>query len=238
MENHQLQNPAAPIHNFLTTLRDCTVQAACGRHYVRVTKLRQWMKSQVGSDRHTTQASRLLDFAYRNRESPGLPVLVEQVSHGEESCLIVFSILLELGFGGLVHHFSRLEIVDKHLPIDLLTLHARLGEMELDSVDRRKLEADFERNQWRFCAAKFELGAGRQYFKNRIIPICRKKTINDKGGTAKLWEIEVQEEFVGKTLRDVVWKSRYDDPKDNFGLVSRASPRESSSHGLTSILVT
>lgn len=86
---------------------------------------------------------------------------------------------------------------------------------------------DFDNIQWRFCPAQFDLDMGREFWKNRILPICSRQPINlTKGGTAKLWQIAVLEEFVGKELREVVKNSVYD-PKvyggqhqDNLGPVS------------------
>lgn len=197
------------------------MQATCGRDYVLVAKLKQWMRSQVVSGDSKTQASCLLKFAYRHIYGPGLPVSVNLISDGEDSCLIIFSILLELNYGRLIDHFLRRGIVDKQLPIDLGRLRAQMRTADLGLTDTEKLVVDFEANQWRFCAAKFDLDMGRDYVKNMIIPICRKKTINDKGGTAKIWEIEVQEEFVGDTLRNAVLNSGYDDTNDRFGYVSQ-----------------
>jgi hypothetical protein len=55
-----------------------------------------------------------------------------------------------------------------------------------------------------------------------VIPICRKEKINNKGGTAPLWQIEVPEEFVGPRLRDVIPSARFFDLNDNGGWVCRS----------------
>jgi hypothetical protein len=47
--------------------------------------------------------------------------------------------------------------------------------------------------------------------------------INKKGGTASLWLIEVQEEFVGQSLRDAVSASRFHNPDVALGFVSPSS---------------
>ena len=196
------------------------MQATCGRSYVLVAKLTKWLRSKVG---YTIRASRLLQAAYRDRAKPGLPITAEQLIPGEHyCCLIVFSILLKIGAGQLVHTFQRAEIVDGALPIDLRSLKIKLAAV--DSNIAEELISKFDEMQWRFCAVKFDLDISRDYVKNRIIPICRKERINSKGGTAQLWQIEVQEEFVGHKLREVALSSRYDDPKDDFGYVSHILP--------------
>lgn len=229
MEDNASSDHDTIISTFQAKLRDCTVQGTCGRHYVLVAKLKQWMGSDVGLGHSTTHTSRLLSFAYRQlSHQPARPVSEDQISCGEDSCLLVFSILLEIHCGTFVDQFRRLDIVDRFLPVPKLILDEKITKMDLGSTDKAKLGADFEKLQWRFCAAKFELRTGHHYFKNRIIPICQKKRINNKGGTADLWEIGVQEEFVGDTLRETVRNSRYIDSKDNFGYVSHTSPKKES----------
>src|SRR5688572_18963167 len=94
-----------------------TKKATCGRKYVLVTKLKLWLESIVplGKD-NITQAGRLLDFAYRKHSSnmPGLPSSEEVFSGGQNGCLLVFCILLELDRGDLIDDFLRQDICDIH----------------------------------------------------------------------------------------------------------------------------
>ncbi|KAI9776787.1 MAG: hypothetical protein M1816_005081 [Peltula sp. TS41687] len=197
----------ASMRDFQSKLRECTMQAACGRPYVLVAKLTEWLRPIVsGSGSDTTRASRLLVAAYRNRHQPGLPISVEQFS-GDDCCLLVFCILLTLDWGELVDIFQRCDVVDRLLPIPLRELRAKLETAGLP--DAEKLATRFDEMQWRFCPARFDLHMGRDHVKNRIIPICRKEEINSKGGTAQLWQIDVQEEFVGCKLKKVVSSSRF-----------------------------
>jgi hypothetical protein len=73
--------------------------------------------------------------------------------------------------------------------------------------------------QWRFCPAMFDLHMTNEYVKFRIIPIHRRHTINNKGGTARLWQIAVHEEFVSQELRQVVSKSKSKEEVPDFGYV-------------------
>lgn len=199
------------------------MQATCGRHYVLVAKLATWLRTKVHPGTPQIQASRLLLAAYRNRIQPGLPIHVEQFSPGEDCCILVFSILLELGKGEFVHICQRQNIVDRHLPMDSRSLRRKLAKESIPNPE--ELAIKFDDLQWRFCAAKFNLDIDRDHVKNVIIPICSKEMINAKGGTAQLWQIAVQEEFVGSKLKEAVSSSGFDDPRDNFGYVGQHRAR-------------
>jgi hypothetical protein len=212
----------AAIGDFRAKLRDCTVHAACGRNYVRTAMLTNWLRDKAGPGSNTTRAARLLRAAYRDRIGPGLPISSEELSSGEACCLVVFSILLELRLGQLVDRFQRLGIVDMRLPVDLLSLQDKVSAMDLPKTEGgwKGLAERFDDMQWRFCPARFDHRVGREHPKNMILPIFKKEEINDKGGTACLWQIAVQEEFVGQKIRDAVRNSRFYDRRDNFGWVS------------------
>ena len=204
----------ATIRAFKEKLQECTVTAVCGREYILVDKLKSWLRSEVSGN--TTRASRLFNIVYRRRHpsQPWPPAC--DFSRGNHSCLLVFCILLELGSGELVEKFQRTDIVDRRLPIDLPSLQEEIAAMRLPAA----LAERFDEMQRRFCAITFDLDMDRDYIKNQVLPICEKKTINDKGGTAQLWQIAVQEEFVGEKLRNAVALSEFDDSKDLFGKVS------------------
>ncbi|KAH0565999.1 hypothetical protein GP486_000610 [Trichoglossum hirsutum] len=199
----------AAIRDFRVMLRSCTVKSVCGRRYVLVSRLTDWMNSSQDSGK--TQVERLLAAAYCNREQPALSVPEEHISSGDSCCLRVFSILLELGRGQLLDRFHRANIVDQKLPVDLVklkeNLRDQLGQMGTAQVD--SLAVAFDQKQWAYCAHKFELHSGHDFNKNKIIPICIKEEINTKGGTATIWQVAVQEEFVGPQLRAAVADARF-----------------------------
>jgi hypothetical protein len=222
MPEHRLSEHDAALLEFKAALAKNTKKAACGRHYVLVTKLRNWMKSTIDPADDRTQAGRLLAVAYRRRDKPDLPITLEQLSDGEDRCLLVFCILLELGWGALIDEFFRRDKVDKHLPISLLSLQEMVLTMHIYSPNT--LADDFDKLQWKYCPARIELNMGRDFHKNRILPFCKREEINNKGATAQLWQIEVPEEFVGPKLRAVraaVKDAKYDDPNDDLGPVSQ-----------------
>jgi hypothetical protein len=225
------------IEDFRNRLDEYTIHTpkppvGCGRSYVRVSKLTEWLRSEVVlQGHHTTQASRLLEYAYHNWHGHGHAQSTNKAKlfNGENRCIIVFCILLKLGWGDLIHLFRSQQKLDKHLPIDLLGLKTTFAQIAkrpdlprpLTKPQADDLAAAFDKEQWQFCPAKFDLDEYPDFHKNRIIPIYRKEKINMKGGTATLWQIEVLEEFVGDNLKEVVKTALYNDDKDPLGPVSR-----------------
>jgi hypothetical protein len=207
----------AALTDFKSVLRACTVHGVCGRPYVLVTKLTEWMRSDSGFG--TAQVERLLLAAYRHRGEPGLPPTKEHICSGERSCLLVFSILLEIGWSDLVDRFRRKNIVDGQLPMDLLRLRRMIGEMELGDAQHHaeSIAVEFDQVQWSFCPVKFHLHSEADFNTKRIVPICRKEEINTKGATANIWQVAIQEEFVEPQLREAVPSARYE---DDLGVVS------------------
>lgn len=201
----------------------CTKKsAACGRDYILVKKLTLWLESKAspGVD-GATQTSRLLEFAYRklSPDKPGHPITLESLSIGHNRCLLVFCILLELGQGDLIHLFQRRNGIDRRLPIPLLSLREIAKDIGVINPD--ELADGFNNLQWRFCPAIIEKDMGRDFKENEILPFCHKEKINDKGGTAQLWQIEVPEEFVGPELAEAISEGgKYNNPNDDIGPVS------------------
>jgi hypothetical protein len=224
----QIDLDQSAMHDFNTMLAACTYPAVCSREYILPSKLTDWLKSETSYGPGTTQVARLLRYAYYKKSSVGLPVREDRIHSGPKPSLLVFSILLKIGCGHLLHHWRQKDIVDQSLPIPLYSLQKLVERMDIPNVDKDDITNNFDRAQWRFCPAKFELGDDIDYInKDRIIPICRKKLINDKGGTAELFQIAVQEEFVGKRLREAVSSSRFDDRKSGLGVVSQCTPPQS-----------
>ncbi|KAL9021295.1 MAG: hypothetical protein Q9185_001500 [Variospora sp. 1 TL-2023] len=182
-----------------------TMKAVCQRSYVLVAELLHWLRSEVHRGQSTTQAGRLLMAAYGPDQS--LRASRVKLSDRDNCCLLVFTILLLLGKGDLVHLFQRVDILDKHLPINHQLLREKCRNARIPNADQ--LAAEFDKKQWPMSPAKFELHSGQIHHEHKILPICKKEEINQKGGTARVYQIEVKEEFVGKTLRQAVAFSRY-----------------------------
>ena len=210
------------IDGFENVVKAHTLQAICGRHFIRTEKLKQWMQPN---------AEKLLEAAYHRRSTPAPPIAARYVCRANDCSLIVFAILLEIGHGDLIHIFHRHTMVDKKLPIDLDTLKTRLGGSEQLKIQAgfsdisaiEALAASFDNRQWRFCPAEFHLGDEKDYYENQIIPILKKAVINKKGGFATVWQIEILEDFVGQNLRKEVSTSKFLPTNDNLGYVSFSS---------------
>ncbi|KAL8998393.1 MAG: hypothetical protein Q9169_002521 [Polycauliona sp. 2 TL-2023] len=193
-----------PLRDLKNKIAECTEEAVCRRSYILVAELTQWLRSRVHPGKSTTQYGRLLLAVYGDDIPPPSTL---KLAEGDSCCLLVFCILLLIGRGNLIHVFQRFNILDKHLPIPLQQLQTRLHGPRIP--DPLQLAAEFDEKQWPFCPAKFDLHMGQEYNEHRILPICHKAKINEKGGTAQLWQIEVKEEFVSHALRQAVEFSRY-----------------------------
>lgn len=227
------------IRDFQTQLKACTQKeacprkencmqnGACGRDYIRFAKLREWLQSTTATPPHVNQFDRLLAAAYREQNAPAIPIKRSQIYDENRCCLRVFCILLKMNAGHLVHLLRRRNIVvDSKLPIDLFALHNCFDQLKeessriLGSTEAKTLADLFNEYQWAFCPVKFDLLQDEDYDKNHVIPIYHKEIINDKGLTASLWQIVVQEEFVGPSLREQTSHLKCPDPKDGSASVS------------------
>ncbi|OBT55671.1 hypothetical protein VE04_06921 [Pseudogymnoascus sp. 24MN13] len=217
MDNLPLDHSSA-IADFRAARKKYTQKAACGRNYVLVKKLKLWLESN-GTDGRS-QASRLLDFAYRkrSRHRPVLPITREILCDSHNGCLLVFCILLELDRGHLIDEFLRQDLCDKYLPINLHSLQEKAATMV--TSDSKSLANGFNNLQWQFCPVTFDMRR-RKFGADFILPYHKKDKINDKGATAQLWQVEVLEEFVGPYLARALSKDgedgKYNDTNDGLG---------------------
>ena len=217
MQNVTRADDDTAFDDFHAELSRCTRQAVCGREYVLVRDLKKWLTDRAEPDGLVTQAGRLLMAAYASH-TRFMPVTSTQISTGADCSLLVFSILLKLGVGHLIDQFQKLDFVDNQIPITRYTLQTELSNRtHLPNVE--KLAIQFDEAQWQFCPAQFDLAVYKEHYEKRVIPICQKRPIG-KGGTAEVWEISVQEHFVGREIQKMAQSSRFNDPNDNFGDVS------------------
>ncbi|KAJ9660233.1 hypothetical protein H2201_006979 [Coniosporium apollinis] len=206
------------IEEFKRKVREFTVEGACGRSYIRVEELKNWMRSRVqgpSTGKNITQVDRLLRAAYRDGEGPFFPITAKQVERGH---LVVFSILLELNKGKHIDQFKSAGIDDR-LPVSLEDLKSRLKGIDKvpGSNSSEQLAVAFERLQWRYCPLPLEMDMSPDCAEHRIIPICKKGLIK-AGGTAKVWQILVQKEFVDNDLQKAVCNDPHANVRDkDFG---------------------
>ena len=193
------------LDEFHDKLKDCTQLAVCGRPFVRVAKLQDWLRSNATLQ--TKHITRQVIAAYRNHAGP-LPVPDDDFDAGDRCCLLIFCILHMNGHGDLTHLFSEENKNDRSLPMPFD--EAKSVFQTVPHNDAAKLATEFIRDQYRFYPARFAFRQNKtKWSRETVIPICDKKPISEKGGTAKLWHIEIPEEFIEENLRKVSQRSRF-----------------------------
>ena len=177
--------------------KEYTVEAACGRQYVRAEALTAWMR---------TELHRLMDHVYKD----DYRVPFEAVDiNGQYSgkYLLVWAILLNIetgDYGKHIQSFRTHSIDDRRIPVNLTDLRGVLERNHSDNtVSADPLCKEFMKHQWKYCPIKFERNMNTDCLEQEILPICKKKPIK-AGGTAEVWQIAVQEEFVGVRLREAL----------------------------------
>jgi hypothetical protein len=166
------------------------------------------------SNERTPNAARLLDELHdktkAHRQFP-FPVDFRTILEGEEACLLVFAILLEQDCGELIELFQDAGINDK-------SLYHSIGNEEKQYLVERRAPSEvihnFERLKWDYLPPRLTF-----QMKNRfegydiVMPFCRRKPVNDKGGTARVYHVSVKQKLIDDLeLRAVLAKSLYNDP--------------------------
>jgi hypothetical protein len=198
-----------------TVTPHCSECTGCGRPYIQVEKLRNWLKEKCPKDTDQTWADMCLDVANQGHHAGSLSL--SDINAAGRECLLVFSILCKIGAPYLIQDFQRWGLTDTKLPITLLDLENELKSGSIDNATH--LAKKFDESQWAFCPPRFDWSSTFACKKPTILPICRRGILSNKGGTALLWQIAVQEEFVGSSLREKSAKSKFTDTE--FGIVSQ-----------------
>lgn len=195
-----------------------------GRHFYRIPDFEDWMRR---TEKRIGQRSSNTELLLRALEPKAkqygkqFPLQADKVLKGDRTCLLVFGVLLQQDLGYLIDIFRDAYIVDKTLEIssnyhnELRYVLGRKGGSESADTIIEKFEAA----KWAFCSPQLRLNMeGIFEACGYILPFCRRETVNEKGGTASVDQVAVQEEQVPKELRKVLEKAWYKD-KD-FGPVS------------------
>lgn len=188
--------------------------------YVLTERLKTWMDEK--KDGLATNCARLLQIAFANHtRSYHQPLQASQVCSDIDSCCLVFSILLDIGHPDLLDIFHASYLFDHHLPsADYYypELKARLAAASYAPEKIDKIVADFDRNKRSYCIAELKQRSDSFHNGKWILPICKKERINNKGGTAAIWQILVKTEVLPLELKKAVPYAEIDGP--DFGLVS------------------
>ncbi|KAI0451728.1 hypothetical protein F5B21DRAFT_506921 [Xylaria acuta] len=194
-----------------------TGEAVGGRKYVRTRRMIEWMRESE-SNRATANGGLLLDDVYgapHKHSSKFPPVDWKQLSN--DNCIILFGLLTILGYGHLI------DVLQRHSIQDYLRKSGEIIEQNMlkdhfeSPTGLQKFMDDFERRRWEFSPVKFDLRMDIILEDRRcVLPFCRRQRINLKGGTAKLYEVAVEEDFVQESLRVAIQGSTYNDPDFGF----------------------
>ncbi|QDS74920.1 hypothetical protein FKW77_004200 [Venturia effusa] len=191
-------------------------------------KLDQEWKQRAREDGLATNCARLLQVAFaEHTRSYHQPLQASQVCSDVDSCCLVFSILLDIGHPELLDVFHAAKIFDHHLSsADYYypELRARLAADSYDPGEISKIIADFDRNKRSYCVAEFKQRSDSFHNGKWILPICKKERINNKGGTAAIWQILVKSEVLPEELKAAVPHAETDDPE--FGLCYQFALKE------------
>jgi hypothetical protein len=194
-----MQSPPASSPTVIDALREktkeCTVKAVCGRRYVRHEALKAWMREEL---------QRLIDHVYKgDYRKPFEAVDIDGRSHWY---LLVWAILLNIetgDYGKYIESFRTLRIDDRKIPVKITELRE---VFEINNPGEKVLAhlcKEFGEQQWRYRAVQFELNMNPNCLEQDILPICKKARVK-AGGSAEVWQIAVQEEFVDDRLRKAV----------------------------------
>lgn len=193
-------------------------KAVCDRTYILTNELKEWMKEKRGA---ATNCAKLLHAEYFDHErSIHQPIQASDVCSDDECCCLVFSILIDIGRGKLLDIFHTAKIFDQHLPsADYYydDLRERLSEANISQIDINKIIDDFDYNKRAYCLAELKPRSDSFHHGRWILPICRKRRINNKGGTAAIWQILVKSEVLPEELKEKVPHAAIDDV--DFGWV-------------------
>lgn len=121
----------------------------------------------------------------------------ESILNGDNCCVLVFSILVMKDCGRLVLLFQSAGITDKRLEeptYDQSKLRETLEKHGIANI--HKIMEQFDREKRAFCPVSLSFRMDRDFHSGLILPFCDLRKVNEKGGTASVFQVAVQKEFV------------------------------------------
>ncbi|KAI0128203.1 hypothetical protein F4776DRAFT_199282 [Hypoxylon sp. NC0597] len=190
-------------------------KAFCGREYYRTEDIVKWMR-RTDTNGPANNAGLLLTEAYKqypHKNHVHNPTS-EDITKEDHRCLIVFAILLEIGYGYLIHIFLRHNITDIKLPELPDTERLKESLIRGEVKDIAEFWEAFKKKMWLYYPCPLRLGMQSTFLDadgRWIMPFCKRQRINLKGGTAQVWEVVVPEPLVHEGLAKVVRKPYLDE---------------------------
>ncbi|KAH6672834.1 hypothetical protein B0J14DRAFT_700840 [Halenospora varia] len=207
-------------HEFDEKLKhECTKACICGVHdfhpcpcptsFINTEPLLEWMLTIRGDGK--SNAERLLDEVAPSRPNFVQP---ESIFRGEKTSILVFSILLMESRGELIYHFYSAGVFDKDLENegwpwssndsleeDLRTELQSDRKFESQSQSVEKIIDEFKKDARIFCPARLELNMTRHFPPKKILPFFERKKVNNKGGTASVYYVTIQENYLCEDIK-------------------------------------
>ncbi|KAK8006643.1 hypothetical protein PG991_012940 [Apiospora marii] len=192
----------------------------CTKSFYNTVEIVNWMRLKTGQSEQTNAVA-LLSAAQDNhrhmRNEPGR-LKASDLGKGDRHCYIVFAILLNLDCGYLIHTFQRFNITDGALQNQRLpNLDALKEELQryVSGVDM--LVSKFDDARFMFQHVPIDLNMSAVYSDRGrgrwISPYCRRQLINNKGGTAQVWQVSMQDKILSPGLKERLRRSEFDDPE-------------------------
>ncbi|PGH11424.1 serine/threonine protein kinase [Polytolypa hystricis UAMH7299] len=209
------QNVACQPHS---KRAECT----CKRYFVPMDRVEKWLEEQQsqGDANNLDGLLRQLEDKMKTQGVSRQFASSKTILEDDNRCVTVFAVLLELGRGELIYLFQSMNVVDKILdwPPALSTIELAEELKRRGITDGPTLLDDFDEAKWAYCSPPLRLDMERNMLSPIVLPFCRCEPVNDKGGTASVFQVAVQEELIlDPKLADALSKSLYDDR--DFGKV-------------------
>jgi hypothetical protein len=186
------------------------------RHFVHVADLEAWWKRTASESTYQRKIDQLFD-EMPLAEHGQLPLAPRGYS---DTCLRVFSLLLEHDLGHLIKRFYDSNMHDKFLERGegYQNLKSNLNKiMPLEAVD--EVIQTFHNAKWAYCPLDLTLGMDQNLQGTEVIvPFCRKLRLGE-GGTASVYWVAVEKGLIRDgELKAALSESLIIDP--DFGEVS------------------
>jgi len=194
---------------------------SCQNHIIHVDALKAWCTHQPAGIVGRTRLHQLFD-EMQNAEHRTFPLDFRTYFEGDQGCLRVFSQLLGMGYGHLIDQFYKSNMHDIYLERggDFKRLRENLLSVIPNSDEVDQIVKNFELTRWAYCPLTLKLHLDRGLEATKVVvPFCRKIKLGDKGATASVYWVAVQQDLISdERLREALHESLHEDP--DYGKVS------------------
>jgi hypothetical protein len=215
-------------------LKDLKLFAVCTRPYIRVQKLKEWLRLRPSNAPSYTHFERILKHKVHTNtrnyvDTDSLLAEGEDARSKSVRMDLVFSILMVLRRPELLGQCQERDLRDHALPIPLSELKSSFREFRhLQPREANELAEKFDCIQWSFTPVVIERRRLHCRQEQLIIPIHRMENLRgdhngqpfSHGLTSQIYVVEVLEEFLSPALTKLIPDSCYSGKNDALGLVS------------------